>query len=238
MGQGGHSPDCDEAEVCKSQRGPESGTDKDRLIVGSRFWSPPLRNKPLALRVLFSCNLPFSSSASHQHTFTLSYKYQFTHNLGLCATDRPGGFESLELLQERSELLLRRRRQVPHSCLFPERCTLRELAATDTLGSDSGPCRTTLVPTASPQAPHTCQPAAESAGAAAAGTGLPQPAPAASSAAPDPCSPVGGQSTPVSVPSRSMPQQVRWWEACGPAAAPLAFPATCRADSAHQQRGW
>lgn len=46
MGQAGHSPDCDEAEVCKSQRGPESGTDKDRLIVGSRFWSPPLRNKP------------------------------------------------------------------------------------------------------------------------------------------------------------------------------------------------
>lgn len=133
MGQGGHSPDCDEAEVCKSQRGPESGTDKDRLIVGSRFWSPPLRNKPLALRVLFSCNLPFSSSASHQHTFTLSYKYQFTHNLGLCATDRPGGFESLELLQERSELLLRRRRQVPHSCLFPERCTLRELAAANQL---------------------------------------------------------------------------------------------------------
>lgn len=35
-------PDCDEAEVCTSQRRPESGTDKDRLIVGSRFWSPPL----------------------------------------------------------------------------------------------------------------------------------------------------------------------------------------------------
>ena len=67
--QGGHSPDCDEAEVCKSQRGPESGTDKDRLIVGSRFWSPPLRNKPMALRVLLSCSPPYSSSASQQDTY-------------------------------------------------------------------------------------------------------------------------------------------------------------------------
>ena len=41
----GHRPDCDEAEVCMSQRGPESGTDKDRFIVGSKFWSPPLRSE-------------------------------------------------------------------------------------------------------------------------------------------------------------------------------------------------
>lgn len=41
----GHSPDGDEAEVCKSQRGVESGTDKERFMVGSRFWSPPLRSK-------------------------------------------------------------------------------------------------------------------------------------------------------------------------------------------------
>lgn len=41
----GHTPDCGEAEVCMSQRGPESGTDKDRFIVGSKFWSPPLRRK-------------------------------------------------------------------------------------------------------------------------------------------------------------------------------------------------
>lgn len=87
MGQGGHSPDCDEAEVCKSQRGPESGTDKDRLIVGSRFWSPPLRNKPLALRILLSCSLPSSSCLTPSHRFTLPYTHQFTHNLGLCLTD-------------------------------------------------------------------------------------------------------------------------------------------------------
>lgn len=42
-----HTPDCDEAEVCMSQREPESGTDRDRFIVGSRFWSPPLRSKAL-----------------------------------------------------------------------------------------------------------------------------------------------------------------------------------------------
>lgn len=35
-----------------SQREPESGTDKDRFIVGSRFWSPPLRNKALILSTL------------------------------------------------------------------------------------------------------------------------------------------------------------------------------------------
>lgn len=41
----GHTPDCGEAEVCMSQREPESGTDKDRFIVGSKFWSPPLGRK-------------------------------------------------------------------------------------------------------------------------------------------------------------------------------------------------
>lgn len=70
MGQGVHSPDCGEAEVCKSQRGPESGTDKDRLIVGSRFWSPPLRDNALALRILFSRGLPPTAPPiSHQHTW-------------------------------------------------------------------------------------------------------------------------------------------------------------------------
>lgn len=193
--QGGHSPDCDEAEVCKSQRGPESGTDKDRLIVGSRFWSPPLRTKhwPSGYCSPVACPPPLFHTSTHIYTF-LHTPLQ-TQPRVVC--NRPGGFESLELLQERRELLLLRRRQVPHSCLFPERCTLWELAATDILGSDRGPRRTTALPTASPQVPHTCQPAAESAGAAAAGTGLRQPAPAASSAAPDPCSPVGGQSMPV-----------------------------------------
>lgn len=32
-----------------SQREPESGTDKERFIVGSRFWSPPLRSKAVIL---------------------------------------------------------------------------------------------------------------------------------------------------------------------------------------------
>lgn len=50
--QVGHTPDCDEAEVCMSQRGPESGTDKDRFMVGSRFWSPPLLSKAVILRTL------------------------------------------------------------------------------------------------------------------------------------------------------------------------------------------
>ena len=57
------------------------------------------------------------------------------HTLGHGHTARtvahtPGGFESLELLQERSELLLLRRRQVSQSCLFPEHA-LRELAAAE-----------------------------------------------------------------------------------------------------------
>lgn len=79
MGQGVHSPDCGEAEVCKSQRGPESGTDKDRLIVGSRFWSPPLRNNALALRILFSCSsLPSPSPPRLSHTSTQIYTFLHT----------------------------------------------------------------------------------------------------------------------------------------------------------------
>ena len=44
-----------------SQRGPESGTDKDRFMVGSRFWSPPLRSRARILRTgvpLGSAHLP------------------------------------------------------------------------------------------------------------------------------------------------------------------------------------
>lgn len=48
----GYTPDCDEAEVCMSQRELESGTDKDRFIVGSRFWSPPLGSKALIFSTL------------------------------------------------------------------------------------------------------------------------------------------------------------------------------------------
>lgn len=35
-----------------SQRGPESGTDKDRFIVGSKFWSPPPEEKAPKLSAL------------------------------------------------------------------------------------------------------------------------------------------------------------------------------------------
>lgn len=86
------------------------------------------------------------------HTSTRTYTLTHSTSDTGWGWDRPGGFESLELLQERSELLLRRR-QVPHSCLFPECRTLRELAATDILGSDSGPHRATALSTASPRLP-------------------------------------------------------------------------------------
>lgn len=121
----GHTPDCDEAEVCMSQRGPESGADRDRFIVGSKFWSPPLGSKALTLSTLKpspACTpRPHPPRAVRAATGTQSEDG---------ASHTPGGLESLELLQERGELLRRRRRQVPQSRLFPER-TLWELAAAE-----------------------------------------------------------------------------------------------------------
>lgn len=66
------------------------------------------------------------------------------HTLGHGHTARtaahtPGGFESLELLQECGELLLLWWRQVSQSCLFPEHA-LRELAAAEERAGERWAC--------------------------------------------------------------------------------------------------
>lgn len=127
----GHTPDCDEAEVCISQREPESGTDKDRFIVGSRFWSPLLRSKALILSNL---------NPSPHFTYPEGSHMQPSKDCDVTgrAAHRPEGFESLELLQEGGKLLLLRWRQVPQSHLFPEP-TLLEGAAVERKTGMRGP---------------------------------------------------------------------------------------------------
>lgn len=186
-------------------------------MVGSRFWSPPLKSKAVILRTL---NSSWDCSPHPQNR----------------PAPEPGRFESLELLQERGELLLLRRAQVPQSRLFPER-TLRERPATDTETGVSGGGHTARTRPDRQGLPgaRTCRPAAETAGAAAAGTRPPQPAPAASSAAPGPCCPDEGQSAPVAlITSPCTPAAIH----PAPARLPLSLPAPPRGGSAHQQWGW
>ena len=82
-----------------------------------------------ALRPEASSHLPLS-----HHPRAITYR-QATHarpraHSAATAAHTPGGFESLELLQKRGELLLLWRRQVSQSCLFPEHA-LRKLAAAE-----------------------------------------------------------------------------------------------------------
>lgn len=65
------------------------------------------------------------------------------------AAHAPGGFESLELLQECGELLLLWWRQVSQSCLFPEHA-LRKLAAAEERACEAGQSRFSMGPADQP----------------------------------------------------------------------------------------